>query len=78
MTAGLLYECRWSTMGYSSINKQGYDLLLFIGIEEIHRSDGVIVSNYRFHDIINNESVLMDQTLIRYCNEIKGDYHECD
>ena len=78
MTVGLLYECRWARMGYSSIEPQGWDLLLFIGIEAIHRTDGVVIENYRFHDLVNNESVLTDKGLIRYCKEIKGDYHECD
>ena len=78
MTVGLLYECRWARMGYSSIEPQGWDLLLFIGIETINRDDGVVINNYRFHDIIKNESVLMDQSLAHRCTEIKGDSHERD
>jgi len=53
-------------------------MLLFIGIETINRDDGIVIENYRFHDIVNNKSVLMDIGLIRHCREIKGDYHECD
>ena len=77
MKAGLLYENTWATIGYSSINKQGWDLLLFVGIETIHRDDGVTIENYRFHDIIKNESVLMDRNLALKSKEIKSeDYHE--
>ena len=81
MKAGLLYECKWRTNQWNDANNswdRGWDMLLFIGVETIHRSDGVVVSNYRFHDVIQNQSVLMDRSLIRHCKEIKGDYHECD
>ena len=81
MTAGLLYKCRWRTNQWNYDNNswdRGWDLLLFIGIETIHRSDGVVINNYRFHDVIENKSVLMDKGLVRYCKEIKGDSHECD
>ena len=75
MTAGLLYKCRWSTArSWSS----GWEMLLFIGIETIHREDGVDVHNYVFHDIVKNEQILLDESLTRYCEEIKGDSHECD
>jgi hypothetical protein len=53
-------------------------MLLFMGIETIHREDGVDIHNYRFHDIVNNETVLLDIGLTRYCEEIKGDSHECN
>ena len=81
MTAGLLYECKWRTNQWNHDDNtwdQGWDLLLFIGVETIHRSDGLVIDNYRFHDIIKNKSVLMDKRLIRHCKEIKGDNHECD
>ena len=81
MTAGLLYSCRWHTNRWSDKNNSwthGWDMLLFIGIETIHRDDGVVINNYRFHDVINNETVLFDVGLIKYCEEIKGDSHECD
>ena len=81
MTAGLLYECKWRTNRWSEETKSwshGWDMLLFIGIETINRDDGVVINNYRFHDIIKNESVLMDISLTKHCKEIKGDYHECD
>jgi len=76
MTAGLLYECHWRTNQWNYDNNswdRGWDMLLFIGIETIHRKDGVDIHNYRFHDVIKNESVLMDKGLIRYCKEIKGE-----
>jgi hypothetical protein len=79
MTAGLLYSCKWSMNQWSHDNDSwdhGWDLLLFIGIETINRDDGGVINNYRFHDIVNNESVLTDEGLTRYCKEIKGDYHE--
>ena len=81
MTAGLLYKCRWRTNQWNYDNNswdRGWDLLLFIGVETINRDDGVVINNYRFHDVIENKSVLMDKGLIRYCEEIKGDSYECD
>ena len=81
MTAGLLYKCRWRTNQWNYDNNswdRGWDMLLFIGVETIHRKDGVVINNYRFHDVIKNESVLMDKGLIRHCREIKGDNYECD
>ena len=81
MKAGLLYSCQWTTSQWNHDNNswdRGWDMLLFIGIETINRDDGVVINNYRFHDIVNNKSVLMDIGLIRHCKEIKGDYHECD
>jgi len=81
MTAGLLYKCRWRTNQWNYERNswdRGWDMLLFIGVETIKRSDGIVINNYRFHDIIKNETVLMDKGLIKYCKEIKGDSHECD
>jgi hypothetical protein len=81
MTGGLLYECKWRTNQWNYDNNswdQGWDMLLFIGVETIRRSDGIVINNYRFHDIVNNKSVLLDISLIKHCKEIKGDYHECD
>ena len=76
MIEGLLYSCNWKNNKYPY--RHGWEMLLFIGIETIHRADGVVINNYRFHDIIKNKSVLMDIGLIRHCREIKGDSHECD
>ena len=78
MTEGLLYSCIWKKYNGLSWGKQGYEMLLFIGTESIYREDGVVVTNYRFHDVIENKSVLFDKGLITYCKEIKGDNHECD
>ena len=81
MTAGLLYKCRWRTNQWNYDNNswdRGWEMLLFIGIETIHRKDGVVINNYRFHDIIENKSILLDIGLIRHCEEIKGDSHEHD
>jgi len=81
MKAGALYSCKWQTNKWSYENNSwdhGWDLLLFIGIETIDRCDGVVIKNYRFHDLVNNESVLTDRLLARHCKEIKGDYYECD
>ena len=81
MTAGSLYKCRWRTNSWNYENNswdRGWDMLLFIVVETIHREDGVYIHNYRFHDVIKNESVLMDKILTRHCKEIKGDSHECD
>ena len=82
MTAGLLYSCKWRRNQWNHDNSswdRGWDMLLFIGIETINRDDGVVINNYRFHDVVNNKSVLMDIGLIRHCKEIDAeDYHECD
>ena len=81
MTAGLLYSCQWRTNQWNYDNNswdRGWDMLLFIGIETINRDDGVVINNYRFHDIVKNESVLFDESLALKCKEIEGDYHECD
>jgi hypothetical protein len=81
MTVGQLYSCKWRTNQWNHNNSswdRGWDLLIFLGIETINRDDGVVINNYRFHDIIMNRSVLMDRTLVYRCKEIKGDYHEHD
>ena len=81
MTAGLLYKCRWRTNQWNYERNswdRGWDMLLFIGVEIINREDGAVINNYRFHDVINDKSILLDKGLIRYCEEIKGDNHECD
>ena len=78
MTAGLLYECKWNHNQWWSTKDEGFDMLLFIGIETINRDDGVVINNYRFHDIVKNESVLFDESLALKCKEIKGDNHERD
>ena len=77
MTAGLLYSCNWNNNKYPY--RHGWEMLLFIGEEPIYRDDGsFLFYNYRFHDVITNNSVLLDKGLIRFCEEIKGDCHECD
>ena len=81
MTEGLLYSCKWRTNCWNYDNNswdRGWDLLLFIGVETINRDDGVVINNYRFHDIIKNKTFLMDEGLALRCKEIKGDSHECD
>ncbi len=81
MTAGLLYSCKWRTNQWNHDNNswdRGWDMLLFIGIETINRDDGIVINNYRFHDIVNNKSVLMDIGLIKHCTEIKGESYERD
>ena len=81
MTAGLLYKCRWRTNQWNYERNswdRGWDMLLFIGVETINRSDGIVINNYRFHDVVKNETVLLDKGLIRHCKEIKGDSHERD
>jgi len=79
MKAGLFYECRWAQMGYSQIERRGWDFLMFIGIETINRSDGVVIDNYRFMDMTTGETFLMDQSLALRCKELNAeDYHERD
>ena len=81
MTAGLLYKCRWRTNQWNYERNswdRGWDMLLFIGVETIHREDGMDIHNYRFHDVIKNQEILMDAGLTRHCEEIKGDSHERD
>ena len=79
MTPGLFYECKWDTNQWWSTRGSCWEMLLFIGIETIHRGDGVVINNYRFHDIVKNESVLFDESLALKCKEINTeDYHERD
>ncbi len=78
MTAGLLYKCKWRTNRWDTAKDYGWDMLLFMGVETINRDDGVVINNYRFHDVIANKSVLMDIGLIKHCTEIKGDSYERD
>jgi len=82
MTAGLLYECKWRTNQWNQETNswdRGWDLLLFVGIETINRSDGVVIDNYRFMDMTTGETFLMDQSLAWKCKELNvEDYHECD
>ena len=79
MTEGLLYSCLWHTNRWNTKKKRwthGWEMLLFIGVETIRRSDGVVINNYRFHDVIENKTVLLDQGLTKHCKEIKGESHE--
>ena len=81
MTAGSLYSCLWQNNKWNTVRNswtRGWDILLFIGVETINRDDGVVINNYRFHDLIKNKSVLMDIGLTRHCKEIKGENYECD
>ncbi len=79
MVAGNLYSCVWRTNQWNHQTgnwDRGWDMLLFLGIETIHRDDGVEIRNYRFHDIVTNDNVLMDEYLVQHCEEIKGGSNE--
>ena len=76
MTEGLLYTCKWDKYNGMAWGKQGYEMLLYMGTDVIHRSDGVVITNYRFFDVIQSKEVVFDKSLIKYCEEIKGDNHE--
>ena len=70
MKVGTIYRCIWGEMGYSSIKQRGWEMLLFLRTETITRTDGVIVTNYRFHDILASEERLLDEGLAHRCKEV--------
>jgi len=49
---------------------QGWDMLLFLRTETIDRKDGVIVTNYRFYDILMGKERLLDEGLVKFCKEV--------
>ena len=68
MKAGLIYSCKWQHQWMKQI--QGWDMLLFLRTETIDRKDGVIVTNYRFYDILMGKERLLDEGLIEFCKEL--------
>ena len=69
MTAGLIYSCKWMH-GFGNPTYCGWEMLMFLGTRTINRSDGITITNYRFYDILQGETRLLDETLIKYCKEI--------
>ena len=72
MKVGLLYSCKWtSATHYQDFTiERGWDMLMFLGTRIIHRSDGVVVTNYRFYDVLTGETRIFDKGLIKHCKEI--------
>jgi hypothetical protein len=72
MQVGQIYSCKFRhRYERHHIDKlQGWDMLLFLRTETIDRSDGVIITNYRFYDILSGETRLLDEGLIKYCKEV--------
>jgi len=72
MTAGLIYSCKWRNTwsGYGKRTYCGWDMLMFLRTETFICSVGVVVTNYRFHDIMTGETRLLDESLIKYCKEL--------
>ena len=68
MQAGLIYSCKWQHQWVKQI--QGWDMLLFLRTETIDRKDGVIVTNYRFYDMLMGKERLLDEGLIKFCKEL--------
>ena len=68
MKAGLIYSCTWEHQWMKQ--RQGWDMLLFLRTETIDRKDGVIVTNYRFYDILMGKERLPDEGLIKFCKEL--------
>ena len=68
MKAGLIYSCTWEHQWMKQ--RQGWDMLLFLRTETIDRKDGVIVTNYRFYDILMGKERLLDEGLIKFCKEL--------
>ena len=68
MKAGLIYSCKWQHQWMREV--QGWDMLLFLRTETIDRKDGVIVTNYRFYDILMGKERLLDEGLIEFCKEL--------
>ena len=69
MTAGLIYSCKWKH-GFGSRVYCGWDMLLFLGTETIKHSHDEYVTNYRFYDILQGETRLLDKGLVKYCKEL--------
>ena len=68
MKAGHLYSCTWEHQWMKET--QGWDMLLFLRTETIDRKDGVIVTNYRFYDILMGKERLLDEGLMQFCKEL--------
>ncbi len=68
MKAGLIYSCTWEHQWMKQ--RQGWDMLLFLRTETIDRKDGVIVTNYRFYDILMGKERLLDEGLMQFCKEL--------
>ena len=69
MTAGLIYSCK-RRYGHGKRSCCGWEMLMFLGTRTINRSDGVTITNYRFYDILQGETRLLDEGLVKYCKEI--------
>jgi len=67
---GKLYSCKWGTLTSKGTSVRGWDMLMFLGIDPIHRSDGVVVTNYRFYDVLTGETRIFDEGLVRHCKEL--------
>ena len=71
MQVGQLYSCKWGTLSRSKgTSVRGWDMLMFLGTQIIHRSDGVVVTNYRFYDALTGETRIFDKGLIRHCKPL--------
>ena len=70
MKIGTIYKCIWHEMGYTGIDQKGWEMLLFLRTEVLTRTDGAIVTNYRFYDILASEERLLDENLAQQCEEI--------
>lgn len=68
MTAGLIYSCKWRH-GFGSRTYCGWDMLLFIRKEYTY-SGGKLLTNYRFHDMLQGETRLLDEGLVKHCKEL--------
>ena len=68
MKAGLIYSCTWQHQWMRE--RQGWDMLLFLRTETIDRKDGVIVTNYRFYDILMGKERVLAEGLIEFCKEL--------
>ena len=66
MQVGQLYSCKWRCL----YEERGWDMLMFLGTESINRSDDIIVTNYRFYDVLTGETRIFDIGLIKHCKEI--------
>jgi len=72
MKVGHIYSCKFRNRyeRHRPDELRGWDMLMFLRTETIDRSDGVIITNYRFYDILSSETRLLDEGLIQYCEEV--------
>ena len=61
MKVGSLYSCKWATSLHSNAER-GWDMLMFLGTKGSRY--------YHFYDILRGSKCVLDEGLIKHCQEI--------